>query len=61
MGVDAALTCCAADQISWCIACDRTASEPLMVWADADLYICYQCANVERPWHDWGSSYCVTW
>lgn len=51
----ATLTCCVDDPLSWCPACDRTVSEPLMVWADVDLFLCFECAGVKRPWHDWGS------
>lgn len=52
----ATLSCCSDDPLSWCAGCDRTVSEPLMVWANADLFVCYQCAGAKRPWHDWGSS-----
>ncbi len=54
------LTCCSGDPISWCVACHRIVSEPLMVWADTDLFICYQCADTERPWHDWGADRAMT-
>jgi len=50
--VKAEMVCCPADPLDWCAGCDTLVSSPLMVWADVDLYICYHCAGVSRPWHD---------